>query len=356
MNKKVAFIVPNLIEGSGGIRTIINYMNYLIEKDYECHAYVEGKSNIFHLIEEAENYFGVNEIIFHSGWKVDEPFDLVVATIWYSAKIVADLPFNCHKAYLIQDFEALFNPMGDAFLLAENSYQYGLYHLTLGRWLPTILNEKFSVYSRYFDFGADKNIYYKDDSVKKEELSIAFIFQPEKPRRCYQIGLSALKILKSELPDIKIYLYGSNEKVDIPFEHINLGILKLHEIRKLYNQCSVGLCISSSNPSRVPFEMMACGLPVVDVYMNNNLYDFPEQGVLLAQPFPNSIAKALKMILLDNNLRRDMSNGGINFMLYRDMKSEFEKFAEAVDSIFNNDFNNHTVGKMPILYKKNPII
>jgi O-antigen biosynthesis protein len=356
MKKKIAVLTPSLILGSGGIREIFNKMQALINDNYECHAYIEGNTNIYELNEQVGKFYGTNEVIIHSGWKIEEPFDLVISTIWYSAEIVANLSFNCHKAYLIQDFESLFNAMGDRFLFAENSYQFGLLPLTLGKWLPSLLNRKFGIRSRYFDFCAQTETYYKEDNIAKKECAVAFIFQPEKPRRCYQIGLQALSILKNEIPAVEIYLYGSNDNIDIPFEHVNLGILKLNKINELYNNCTVGLCISSSNPSRIPFEMMSAGLPVVDVYMDNNLYDFPEDGILLAQPAPHSIARAVKIVLNDEKLQKNMSDAGRQFMCDRNMNYEFGQFLEGIHSIFNKEFQKNSVGIIDKSYKKKSII
>jgi hypothetical protein len=85
------------------------------------------------------------------------------------------------------------------------------------------------------------------------------------------------------MPDVKIYLYGSSINDSLWFEHENLGLLDLASCNELYNKCSVGLCISSSNPSRIPFEMMNAGLPVVEVWRVNNLYDFNEEAMLLCK-------------------------------------------------------------------------
>ena len=61
--------------------------------------------------------------------------------------------------------------------------------------------------------------------------------------------------------------------------------------------------MSASNPSRIPFEMMASGLPVVELYRENNLYDFPNDGCLLADSTPEAIANALLTILDDKKLQ-----------------------------------------------------
>ncbi|MBL8965319.1 MAG: hypothetical protein JNK70_14845, partial [Phycisphaerae bacterium] len=79
------------------------------------------------------------------GWTDIEPADMVFATIWYSARVVRDLGFSCIRCYFVQDYEALFHPMGSAHVMAENSYRYGLHHISIGRWLPARLSERFNV-------------------------------------------------------------------------------------------------------------------------------------------------------------------------------------------------------------------
>ena len=105
--------------------------------------------------------------------------------------------------------------------------------------------------------------------------------------------MEALKLVKKKFPDIIIYLYGSSKKVRTDFEYVNKGIISVEECNQLYNKCRVGLCISATNPSRIPFEMMSTGLPVVDIYGENNLYDYPDDVINLAQSSPDAIAQAL---------------------------------------------------------------
>ena len=134
-------------------------------------------------------------------------------------------------------------------------------------------------------------------------------------------------------PDVKIYLYGSNIKGNVWFEHENLGIIPLEKCNALYNQCEVGLCISSSNPSRIPFEMMAAGLPVVDLYMENNFYDMPNEGVRLAHTTPESIAQALIEILDHKETAAEMSEAGKRYMADKDLEHGFEQFYAAVSDM-----------------------
>ena len=332
---RAAWVLPSLIEGSGGHRTILQNVQYLIRKGYECDVYVEDKGEVKNseeLRRQAETLFGKHDCRFILGYDIQGEYDIIFATAWFTAKVVRDCNSKAVKAYFIQDFEALFNPMGDGYILACNSYGYGLQPVTIGRWLSHKMQTEYHTPSRYFDFCADRRIYRPLPEAKKEH-AICFVYQPDKPRRCSVLGIEALGIVKFLRPDVKIYLYGSNIKGNVWFEHENLGIIPLEKCNALYNKCEVGLCISSSNPSRIPFEMMAAGLPVVDLYMENNFFDMPNEGVRLANTTPESIAQALIEILDHPETAAEMSEAGKRYMADKDLEHGFEQFYEAVSDM-----------------------
>ena len=332
---RAAWVLPSLIEGSGGHRTILQNVQYLIRKGYECDVYVEDKGEVKNseeLRRQAETLFGKHDCRFILGYDIQGEYDIIFATAWFTAKVVRDCNSSAVKAYFIQDFEALFNPMGDGYILACNSYGYGLKPVTIGRWLSHKMQTEYRTPSRYFDFCADRRIYRPLPEAKKEH-AICFVYQPDKPRRCSVLGIEALGIVKFLRPDVKIYLYGSNIKGNVWFEHENLGIIPLEKCNALYNKCEVGLCISSSNPSRIPFEMMAAGLPVVDLYMENNFFDMPNEGVRLAHTTPESIAQALIEILDHKETAAEMSEAGKRYMADKDLEHGFEQFYAAVSDM-----------------------
>jgi O-antigen biosynthesis protein len=356
LTKKIAWFIPYPTEGSGGHRTIFQNLQALVDNGYECHAYIEDNGAGFsseELRTIIEGYFGKIDAQFFLGYDLKVNYDLIFATAWFTAKNVRDANQNCIKAYFIQDFEAYFNPMGDGYLLAENSYRYGLLPVTIGKWLSHKMKNEFNTPSNYFDFCADNKIYKKINGIKKEK-AICFIHQPEKPRRCSIIGIEALGIVKHIIPDVKIYLYGSKSNSHVWFEHENLELINIEQCNELYNKCAVGLCISSSNPSRIPFEMMAAGLPVVDIYKDNNLYDMPDGGVILADQTPESIAKALIDILQDEEKQQKMSQYGLEFMNGKSLDYGFKQFVEAVDKMFKDNYNG--ADKIERIYNNKSVV
>lgn len=357
--RRAAWFLPSLLEGSGGHRTILQNACYLAQRgNFQCDLYVEvdgTAKNNQEMRRRAEKLFGpCPGCRFFLGFDIEqEQYDVLFATVWYSAKVVRDIPLDVPKIYFIQDFEACFNPMGDGYLLACNSYCYGLKPITIGKWLAHKMRTEFDSPGQYFNFCADTSIYRPLADAEKEN-AICFVYQPEKPRRCSAIGIEALRIVKYLRPDVKIYLYGSAQKGYVSFQHTNLGIISLQECNALYNRCKVGFCISSSNPSRIPFEMMASGLPVVDIYMENNLYDMPPEAITLAHYTPESIAEALIFILDSQELQAKMSDAGKRFMRGRTLEAGYEQFYHAVENVLNGKVEE--CGDITKLYTAEPVV
>ena len=108
--------------------------------------------------------------------------------------------------------------------------------------------------------------------------------------------------------------------------------------------------MSASNPSRIPFAMMSAGLPVVELYLDNNLYDFPENGCLLADPSPEGVATALLKILNDKKLQESMSKAGQKFMQDYPIEKGYAEFLDFIEHVTSGDVPKPT-GKQQYFYK-----
>lgn len=347
---KIAWVIPHPGKGSGGHRTIIQNVNALIRAGYECDLFFEedGVSTSNTVRQKINEWYEPCTAGVYVGFDIKKEYDLMFATGWQTVEFVKKLPAK-KKAYFIQDFEPWFFPMGDQYLITENSYRYGFLPVTIGKWLSHKMKSEFNQPSEYFAFGAALDVYKPLKNIKKEN-AICFVYQPEKPRRCDYIGLKALKIFKAMRPDVQIYLYGSNVPASFDFECKNLNIIPIKQCNELYNKCKVGICMSASNPSRIPFEMMAAGLPVVELYRENNLYDLPDEGVLLAQPTPEAIASAIAHLVDNEDVAKKMSEFGQNYMKDYPLEIGFEGFLKAVKDMLETDYQN--IPEITPLYKK----
>lgn len=362
--RKAAWVLPSHIENSGGFRTVFQNINCLLLHGYRCDVYIEKRGctdAASNLKRMAEQYFGVCGCRYFTTYKFHGTYDIMFATSWKTAEAVKQYPKATKKVYFIQDFEAAFYPAGTEYLAACASYCQGLYPITIGRWLAAKMADHYHVDARYFDFCADTDIY--RDLHRKREKAVCFIYQPHKPRRCSRLGLQALGIVSVLRPDVKIYLFGSDRKPRVPFAYESRGCLSVEQCNALYNQCMAGLCISATNPSRIPFEMMAAGLPVVDLHLENNLYDMPQEGVLLAHYTPQSIAAALLELLDHPKKAKQMSQGGQRFMKDRTLAYGFDQFYEAVTDVLSDGKRKNRHGMKAVacaepvrMYRHAPVI
>ncbi|OLP52817.1 hypothetical protein BJF92_07505 [Rhizobium rhizosphaerae] len=353
---KIVVISPAPIKGSGGVRTILNYAHALMRNGHEVTVsfLADGKPIGTNVSQLVEAYFGISGL--HCG---QFPFglhnaDLAVATRWDTPPMIRR-HFGGKMVHLIQDIEGWFNPVGDAFLYAENNFLFNSSFITLGHWLAKRQQKQYGVNSYTMDFCYDDEVYSLSQPYAERPKRVCFIYQPEKPRRCAQLGLEALGIFKSFHPDYEIVLYGSDAPAYLWYPTVNLGIVSPKELNDLYNASRAGLCISASNPSRIPFEMMGCGLPVVDIYRANNLHDYKSNQLLLAHQTPESIAHALSSLVVDEQLGARLSRLGHESVSGLSLQHEMQQFAAFVEKVANGEQPQPRTDMAP-RYRSAPVI
>jgi O-antigen biosynthesis protein len=84
------------------------------------------------------------------------------------------------------------------------------------------------------------------------------------------------------------------------------------ELARLYREATVGMCLSLTNYSLIPQEMLACGLPCVDLAGGSTEAELGRDGgVELAVPDPIELADALERLLDDGDLWARRSRSGV---------------------------------------------
>jgi len=311
------WLVSEPMRGSGGHTGIFRLIRYLTEFGHECHIYILPVIHMHdysaqELRQFVDAHFMVTGAHFHRWTGKVQEADATFATYWKTVRELDNLPNTGRRYYFVQDFEPFFYPMGTEYLQAENTYRRGLHCLTLGPWLAGLLRTRYSAQADHFDFAVNTDIYYPRERERSGRQRVAFYARPSTPRRAYEIGIDALRIVKSQLPNVEIVMYGADSlDPPPPFAHTNAGILNDYELAALYSSCDAGLSLSTTNPSLVPFEMMACRCPVVDL-RNEQMQTLVTDGetALLADPAPEALAQALMRLLQDPVLRAKVVEQG----------------------------------------------
>ena len=88
---KSAWLLPSFLEGSGGHRTMFQNLQILADNGFVVDVYVERSNDIFNETElknQVKKYFGKYNCNLILGWEnIKTDYDIVFATIWYSAKV-----------------------------------------------------------------------------------------------------------------------------------------------------------------------------------------------------------------------------------------------------------------------------
>lgn len=322
------------MRGSGGFRTILQNASALEKRGHKSDLFIYPTCpfDLQQITHDIQRSFGYEFSNIKPVSEISNDYDVVFATFWPTAYMAKALDIKT-KLYLCQDFEPWFYPMGDSFIDAENTYKLGLQHVCLGKWLSQKIDSKSKTNSVHYEFGVDLNVYHPIKDSKKEH-AICAIFQPEKPRRLTDLLLDTVRLLNGLDPTLKIYLYGSTgneEKLsDLNVEY--LGILTTDQCNQLYNKCKVGISLSCTNPSRIPFEMMASGLPVVELDRENNRMDLPENAVHFSECDPQNMAENIIGLLASNSALDSLSSHGITYMQQHGLEEEESGFISCFET------------------------
>jgi len=209
--------------------------------------------------------------------------------------------------------------MGTDYVRACETYRFGFYPITSGPWPLRMLEKEWGITDgAFFRFPIDRGIYHAPSSPRTNARKrIVYFARPDMPRRCYPLGVAALQLVKQERPDVEIVFYGDKaEKFQhVPFEFTNVGMTpQISDLGDLYRSADVGVCFSTTNPSLVPFEMMACGLPVVDLDVNGNEVSYGgRENCMLAAASPRDIADKIYAVLDDTARAADLTSRGIAY-------------------------------------------
>jgi glycosyltransferase involved in cell wall biosynthesis len=311
----ISWIVPQPFEASGGHRNIFRAIRHLSRTGHSCTLYILPDNERFKNGEEIKKFIKneffdieIDNVIL--GTQEIDNCDVLMSTYWTTAYVSAENKSKTKlQIYFIQDYEPMFFPMGVDYIRAMETYNFGFYPITSGPWPLSMLRERHNIAEGdYFRFPLDKEIYFPIKELEQKKgrpFRIIFFARPDMPRRCYWLGVLGLAELKKVMPEAEVIFYGDKKEKysNIPFEFINIGMTEtINELGNLYRSADVGICFSTTNPSLVPYEMMACGCPVIDLNINGNEINY-DNTALLVDPNPISIRNGILEMFENEELR-----------------------------------------------------
>jgi len=353
---RIDWIIPDFFPGGGGHMTIFRMVRWLEFFGHRCVIWINNPRDDADAVERYETIIKYYQTVaapvrlLPYGQVPDEDSDVVVATSWDTAYAVAATANTKARFYFIQDYEPFFYPRGGNALAAERTYALDLACICASPWLERLMRERHGRWARRFWLATDHEVYKESTEPRAENTipRIAFYSRVGTERRAVELGLLALEVLHKRGVSFQAELFGSEHVPGselIPF--VQHGILDAERIAELYRQCDIGVCFSSTNYSLVPLEMMACGLPVIELDAESTREVFPPGTVTSCLPDPVAIADTIEALLSDGARRAAQASTAAEWV----HRFSWEQSARDVESAFLEklDAGNYTQPASPRL-------
>lgn len=330
----IHWVIPDFGVGGGGHMTIFRMVRELALKGHKQKIWLHGAKTrdpeaVFELIAKHYQCFDAEIGYVEDKDFITAPGDVSIATDWVSVWPARAMTSVKRTFYFVQDYEPLFYPMGTEALLASQTYELDLDCICASPWLSKKLESK-GRWARHIYLAADTTEYRPGDLPPRDEVPrIAFYARSFTPRRAVEIGLLALEILSRRGIDFVVDLFGMETAIGAaPFVYSNRGVLAPGELAEVYREATLGVVFSSTNYSLVPQEMMACGLPVVELDVESTRSVYPEGVVTWARPTPEAVADAIESLLANPERRKSQRSAALDWVA----QFSWPRAAETVES------------------------
>lgn len=350
-NMEIVFVLPNMPTNKhygGGMVSILRLGTGLFERGYNV-KYVssssQDKKDLAKALEYNYNYKGV-AVNFND---LDGENRFICATslstVFFAMKLKG------YKLYFVQDFEPFFFPMGDQWYLANKTYKIGLHLVSLGKWNLSMINR--------FVFNSADNESYKNIDIPKMNW-IDFPFEPKefpiekrdyaylKNKKNIKIAVYSRSITERRMPallryitsklknylskdgyDLQLYVFGDSIKFEFAQ---NLGDISRNQMKDLFSNCDFGMCMSGTNVSLVPYEMIAMGLPLID-FENSSLKDFLNDGVFYYSGNAKELYEQIKLSLNNPKILEDKMSVAQSTLKKLSWEKSIDQFDEILKKV-----------------------
>ena len=271
---ELAWVVPPFGVGSGGQMTIFRMMRELERRGHRCSLWLhdpeglEPHSSAGAAPPDSGRLLPASTAQIEVGFERWTGCDVAIATGWQTAYPVLR-PAGLPGARLLRagPRARLLRHVRRSTLLAERTYGLGMPCIAASPWLAGSCSSTATApRPAPFELGVDPAEYHPVPDVPRRGDTVVFYardFTPRRARRARADGARAAA--PSSGPGLRIVLFGTHNRVRAPFAFEQLGVESTERLRRLYSEATVGLSLSLTNYSLIPNEMLACGLPVVEL-------------------------------------------------------------------------------------------
>ena len=242
--------------------------------------------------------------------------DALIATDYLTANFANEKRDRAFlPALLVQDFAPQTSGLAAESFETERIFRSDLFFMALGEPLAGLIQSCFGIASEIISHWINRNHFFprRERSTSGLGSKVLFYVPTAMSGMSFWLGIRAFTILVEQTPEVEIVVMSeisiSGGIIDLPYQEIRAA--NTMERGELFRE--VDLCVTASSPilSAQIYEMMACGLPVMDLQADFTDGVGRSDRSSAVSPRPEHIAQQLSSLLGDDDKRRRMSETAI---------------------------------------------
>lgn len=318
----IHWVIPDFQRGAGGHMTIFRIVRFLETFGHRQTVWImpprvhgTAKAALETIRDHFQPFADVAVRFLPDGGLDGISGDAIIATDRWTCYPVRAMGNFRRRFYFVQDHECDFYPAGSDSLLTRETYGFGFDCLCAGEWLDGLMRDRYGLWSMKWNLAYDPQAYFPPAAGERpDEPRIAFYSRYATPRRAVELGLLGLEEAARRGHAFHVDLFGGRlPPMHLAFPFTDHGVMSAGELGALYRRSRVGVVFSATNHSLIPREMMACGLPLVELDIEPVTAVFPRDVLELARPDPMAIADAIGRLLTDRDLWAARSRAGLDY-------------------------------------------
>jgi glycosyltransferase involved in cell wall biosynthesis len=315
----ITFLTPH-VRIAGGVRAILAYADRLAGLGHEVTLVVpaggRGAAWWRNLRRAGPGWMpGLRARVAWVGrWSADAlpDADVVVATAWQTAPVVAAAPARCGaKFYLVQHYESLYH--GDP-TAVDATYRLPLAKIVISTWLRDVMRERFDCDAEVLVTPVDRGLFRRVPVQVTTSRPRVLMLHHEYAWKGVAEGLAAVAQVKARVPTLWLVGFGVKPpRGRLAYDEFHANPAQT-ALAALYSGCDLYLCPSwDEGLGMPPMEAMACGAALA-TYDNGGCRDYARDGeTALVAPRRDTAALtgALARLAADPALRARISAAGM---------------------------------------------
>lgn len=259
--------------------------------------------------------------------------DVVVATAWQSAPVVAAAPARCGaRFYLVQHYESLYH--GDASVV-DATYRLPLHLVAISSWLAEVLAQRFGVQAEVIVTPVDRALFRRVPVDVRTSRPRVLMLHHGYAWKGVEDGLEAVRRARARVRGLHLVGFGVKPP-DAPSPYDEFHANPPQEaLAALYSSADIYLCPSWDEGLGMPsMEAMACGAALV-TYDNGGSRDYARDGetaLVARRRDVAELADKLARLAADPALRARIAAAGTALVT---TAFDWERAVERLQSVFH---------------------